>query len=160
LRVIAVSAAAPAAGAGSVTPVGFSEDPSTGFVGLAVFKDAGESVLLFGRVENSPRLTAAGMEYLPAGHTLLSCQSSPDALTRIFMSRLLDLENPTRGVLVGEISSAFMWDISEEDSLPYLTKLCVLDQSSAPIFCSPDFPPGFHAQAVKRIAAFAVGQLE
>ena len=160
LRVIAVYAAAPPKGTGSIPPVEFGEDPSTGFVGLAVVKDGRERHSLFGRVEHSTRLTAPEREYLQAGHTLLSSQPSPHAPTRIFMSRLLDPADPTRGILVGEINTTFLWDIGEEGGLPYLTELCVLDQSSSPLFCSPDFPASFHAQVAQRITPSAVGQLE
>jgi hypothetical protein len=118
--------------AGSITSVGFGEESITGFKALAVLKDARERISLLGHGEDPPRLTPQEIGYLRAGHSLLSVQPLPNGPVRIFMSRVLDIARPTQGILVGEINPTFLWDTGEEGGLPFLTELCVLDQSNNP----------------------------
>lgn len=159
LKVIAVQEAMHPKRAGSITSIGFGEDPITGFMALGILKDVGERIPLFAH-EDPPTLTPQEIGYLRTGHSLLSVEPLPNGPVRIFMSRVLDPARPAQGILVGEINPTFLWDIGEEGSLPFSTELCVLDQSNSPLFCSPGFPATFHAQVAKKLTASAVGQLE
>jgi putative nucleotidyltransferase with HDIG domain len=158
LRVIAPSVAASGKGAAPITSTRFREDASTGFVGVVILADTGKQLSLFGRLQEPPGLSASEKEYLRSGHTLVSSQSSPEGPARIFMSRMLDPEDPGRGIVIGEINTTFLWDIGEQGGLPYLTELCVLDQSNAPLYCSPNLPASFPAEAARRLGSAHAGQ--
>lgn len=160
LRGIAPYAAASDKGAAPLTSTRFGEDPRTGFVGVVILTDTGRQLPLFGRPQNPPGLSASDKEYLRSGHTLVSSQSSPEGPARIFMSRMLDPEDPRQGIVIGEINTTFLWDIGEQGGLPYLTELCVLDQSNAPLYCSPNLPASFPAEAARRLGSAHAGQFE
>ncbi|HSD52436.1 MAG TPA: HD domain-containing phosphohydrolase [Candidatus Methylomirabilis sp.] len=139
---------------------GLVEDLATRFIGLTVLTEAGRPIPMFGRVEDLPPLSAADRRHLSSGKTLVSTDARPGTPVRVFMSLLVDPREPHRGILMGEVNAPYLWGTVEEGALPPLTELCVLDQSSRPLFCSPIFSGSFAAQAGEKTATSAVGQYE
>ncbi len=148
--------AAPATTA-AATPEVFLEDLKQRFKGLELVTNEGRHVPLFGRVRTPPELSAGEKEYLASGKTVLSSASCPDLVSCIWMSRELDPEQPARGILVGEVNPAYLWDV---DRLPAQMELCVLDQSNRVLFCSTATPPSFSKDLLREIARSPAGQLQ
>ncbi len=147
-------------GSGATTPTmaeGFAQDLRERFKGLALVTEAGRHEPLFGRIPSPPKLTAAEKQYLGSGKTVVSNQSGPDLLSRIFMSRTLDPQHPIRGILLGEINPGYLWGV---DSLPALIELCVLDKSNRALFCSPETAASFREQAAHKMTRTSLGQFE
>jgi signal transduction histidine kinase len=50
------------------------------------------------------------------------------------MIRAVDPQDPKQGILFGEINPMYLWGLSEYNTLPSMTELCVLDESDNVIF--------------------------
>ena len=137
-----------------------AEDLATRFQGLTLVTDAGRPLPVFGRSANLPKFSAAERRHLTSGKSLVSTDSRSGGPVRVFMSLPFDPQNPSRGTLVGEIHTPYLWRTVDEGALPPMTELCVLDQSNRPLFCSPILPASFPAQAAQQTADSAVGQFE
>jgi len=138
----------------------FREDLKRQFRGLVLVSDAGEHLPLFGRVQNPPKLTPAQRQHLSSGRSVLSSQSSPDLPSRIFMSRALDPQRSGRGILLGEINEAYLWKTADENPLPAMTKLCVLDPSNNVLFCSDPTPASISEKTKLKMTRSTSGQFE
>ena len=141
-----------------VTSVG--ENLAEPFAGMALVTGAGRAVPVFGSVQEPPALTEADRSYLASDRSLLTTRPGPDGRARIFMSRALDPEDPRRGILTAEINTTYLWDIGEESGSARITRFCVLDDSSKPLFCTTNFPAAHLEKVARRITGSAVGQLE
>jgi len=138
----------------------FAEDLATRFQGLTLVTDAGRQRPVFGRAPGVAEFGAAERQHLASGKTLISSQSRAGTPVRVFMSLLVEPQDPRRGVLVAEINTPYLWGTVDEGALPSLTELCILDQSSRPLFCSPALPASFAAHVGQKTADSAVGQFE
>jgi len=127
------------------------------FNGLALLTDAGGFETLLGRVRSPLTLTAAERQHLASGKTLLSSHSCSEAVACILMSRQLDSHLPTRGILVAEINTEYLWGA---DKLPLMTELWVLDQSNRVLFSSAATPPSFPEQVTRDMTRSTSGQFE
>jgi putative nucleotidyltransferase with HDIG domain len=137
---------------------GFAEDLARRLLGLTLVTDAGRQRPVFGRVPSVAEFDAAERRHLTSGKTLIFSQSRAGSPERVFMSLLVDPQDPRRGVLVAEINSPYLWGTVDEGALPALTELCILDQSSRPLFCSPALPASFADDVAQKTADSAVGQ--
>jgi len=138
----------------------FGENLTKRFKGLALITDTGKQAAYFGRIENPPALTAQEKDHLRSGQTFVTSQLSSGQPARIFMIRDLDPRNPKRGFLLGEIDTNYLWDIEEESALPPMTELCVLDQSSNVLYCSPEVAASVPEQVALAMRQSSVGQFE
>ena len=146
--------------AGQFRVAGIGEDLAERFAGMALITGAGRAVPVFGGIQEPPALTEADRTYLASDRSLLTSRSGPDGRARIFLSRALDPEDPRRGILTAEINTTYLWDIGEESGSARITRFCVLDDSSKPLFCTINFPAAHLEQVARRITGSAVGQLE
>lgn len=115
---------------------GFRADLTERFTGLALVKDTGSSVRFFGEIQNPPEFTADERKHIRSGKSLVFTQPRPDVPSRILMSRAVDPQRLSRGVLIGEINNVYLWGIGDQTTLPPMTELCVLDQSATVLVCS------------------------
>jgi HAMP domain-containing protein len=161
-ELLQVAANAATASGGAIRPPtrGLAEDLASRFTGLTVITEAGRQIPMLGRVADLSQFSAADKQHINSGKTLVSTDARPGGPVRVFMSLLIDPQGPRRGILMGEINTPYLWGTVEEGALPPLTELCVLDQSSRPLFCSPVLSGAFAAQAAEKTAASAVGQFE
>jgi putative nucleotidyltransferase with HDIG domain len=71
----------------------------------------------------------------------------------IFMRRLIDQTNPTKGFLVGQVSDYYLWRGGEENPLPPMTELIVLDDNGGVLFSTVSgrtlFPQGVVSKMIK-----------
>ena len=139
---------------------GVGENLAERFAGMVLVTGAGRAVPVFGGIQDPPALTEADRSYLASDRSLLTARPGPGGRARIFMSRALDPEDPGRGILIAEINTTYLWDIGEESGSERITRFCVLDDSSKPLFCTTNFPAASLEQVARRITGSAVGQLE
>ena len=69
------------------------------FKGLAILTFMGETTVLFGHIQNLPKLTPEQKQHIRSGGTLVSSQRYPDLSPHIFMTVALDSKNQRRGFL-------------------------------------------------------------
>ena len=124
------------------------------FKGLVVSGAGQEEVrLLGGEFHSSLELSMAERQHIQSGKTLIYSQHRANLPSRIFMSRALDPQRPSRGTLIGEIEPAYLWGVGDYDTLPPLTELCVLDPLKNFLVCSHDglesFPEGLKTNIMR-----------
>ena len=119
-----------------LTTYGFMEHFTERFSALALIAEPGRHVPLFGQIENLPELNQTEIKCLEAGKTVLSAKHHQNAPLQVFMIRLVDIQNPQRGILLGEINTSDLWGVGETYTLPAMTELCVLDESNNVLFSS------------------------
>ena len=103
----------------------FQQDLEERFSGLALVTEDSALQPMFGESRGFPALTGAEREHLDGGKSVVSTSPSTDAVRRVFMLRLVDPEERTKGILVGEISPAYLWG---QDTLPASTELSVVGE--------------------------------
>ncbi|MFQ5988853.1 MAG: HD domain-containing phosphohydrolase [Candidatus Methylomirabilales bacterium] len=157
MNVVASNLAASSGGRIVTVPPQFQKDLQDRFKAMAWITDAGKYTAILNRIQNLPEYRSAEKQILSDGHTLLVTRDSPG---RIFMSRLLDPEQPTSGILVGEINSMYLWGVGDQNTLPPMTELCVLDHSNTLLFCSLSGPVSFPKPVAYKMARGASGQFE
>src|SRR4030067_3712876 len=115
---------------------GISEPLKKRFKGIVIITDTSEPIDLFGQIQNLPELTPEQKKHIRSGGSLLFSDYHPDRSSHIFMSMAIDPQNPRGRILVGEINTAYLWDIEEQSTFPSVTELCILDQSNNVLFSS------------------------
>ncbi len=104
------------------------------FEGMALVMDSGKTIPLIDFVPEPPPLTKEEAEHLREGRTLITAKVRANRPGVIFMRRLLDEKNPTKGLLVGQVSDFYLWRGGEENPLPPMTELIVLDHNGRVLF--------------------------
>ncbi len=139
---------------------GFGTHLKKRFKGFVLITNSGTSMSLFGRIENIPELTPSEKQHILSGETLVSSTYHPDRSSRIFIGMALDPKQPRRGILLGEINPTYLWGIGDENSLPPMTELCVLDHSNNVLFSSLPAPVSFPEQVALKMTRDASSQFE
>lgn len=130
------------------------------FEGLLLIKDTGETVSLSGEAENPPSLTEEEMQHVLSGKSLVFSRHYPDGPPRIFFGRAFDANNPKAGILLGEISTSYLWAMADAEMLPPMTELCILDQFNRALFCTLADKVSFPREAMTKISSSSLGQFE
>ena len=102
------------------------------FRGLVVIDDAGKGIPLFGSAAHPGEVSGDEVQYLVSGKTLLATQPDEDNHIHIYLMRVVDPQEPKKGVLCGEVNSMYLWGITEQSTLPADPAM-----SSTPRFPSP-----------------------
>jgi len=147
---------------GAGTPIqtpaqGSGEDLTQRFTGLALVSDMGSYQVVFGRIEDPPEPTAGETQHISTGKTLVSSQYRPDLPSRMFMRMALDPQQPTQGILLGEMNPQYLWGVGDENTLPPMTELCVLDHSITVLVCSLPGRISFPERVTRNITRSASG---
>jgi putative nucleotidyltransferase with HDIG domain len=103
---------------------------------LAFVTASGECVPLFGVPTGLMETSNEGKQHLQSGQTVLATKFGENNQVHIYMMREVNPEETRHGVLCGEINSMYLWGLTEENSLPSMTELCVLDEHNNIIFSS------------------------
>jgi signal transduction histidine kinase len=136
------------------------EDLRKRFLAMELISPTGRRLALLGQTADPPELTSEERQHLGAGKTLVSSQVHSDLPARIFMSMVLDPDNGDQRILLGEIDPNYLWGVSERDSLPPMTELCVLDASNHLLVCSVPVPRSLAEQVTIRLRQSTSGQFE
>jgi signal transduction histidine kinase len=131
---------------GVLSPHPFAKDLERRFTSVALLDSGHGHAALFGELRNPPELTEAETAHLGSGKTVLSVQHRQGLPPRILMTRAVDRRDVRRGVLLAEVNRAHLWDLGDENTLPPMMELCVLDQSHIVLFCSMEGITSFHEQ--------------
>ena len=135
----------------------FQQDLEERFSGLALVTEDSALQPMFGESRGFPALTGAEREHLDGGKSVVSTSPSTDAVRRVFMLRLVDPEERTKGILVGEISPAYLWG---QDTLPASTELSVVGETGGLLISSSTAPPRLHERVTDRSRRSASGRFE
>lgn len=143
-----------------ISPAGLSESLTWRFVSMAIFTEDGRQISLFGNIKKIPSLSESEKAHIRSGLTLLTTEKHPDRKIGMFMIRLFDQNNHKRGILVGEINTAYLWKTDEQSTLPVTTELSVFDQANTLLFSSVRLPPTVIQQVAGAERQSPVGQFE
>ena len=119
----------------------FGERIRQHFNGIALVTHDAAPLALLGKLSRTPTLTDAERAHIALGKSALSTQYENGKQPRLFMLTALDPADSARGVLVGEINTAYLWDVRY--TLTLATELCVLDALNHPLYCSRPAPAAF-----------------
>ncbi len=141
-------------------PMELGKDLQQRFKGIARISGAGRYTAVLGHIDNPPELTPAEKQILRHGHSFIVTQHPQGVPPRMFLYRLLDPQQPTMGLLMGELDPSYLWGIGEESTLPPMTELCVFDHSHTLLFCSLPGTVSFPERVADEMARGASGQFE
>ncbi|NQT80250.1 MAG: HD domain-containing protein [Candidatus Aminicenantes bacterium] len=137
---------------------GFNTHIKQEIKGLKLITDAGKHIDFFGSIQNTPELTPGQKQHILSGKTVVSIESRSDSWARIFMSKKLNPEYPGYEILWAEIDPLFLWYMQYEKTLPFMTELCILDQSNNVLFSSLPLPLSLPEEAVLKMSHASLGQ--
>lgn len=123
------------------------------FRALAVYTGAGELTPLSGVIDRWPPLEVEQKRHLRAGETVLTTWNNPGAAAHVFMRTALEPEEPSSGILIGEINAEYLWGTPAERPLPPMTELFVLDHAGEIIFSSLPELASFSEQQTSEMTA-------
>ncbi|MGH2619688.1 MAG: HAMP domain-containing protein, partial [Anaerolineales bacterium] len=127
---------------------------------LALFAEDGQATALHGEQALRPTFTPAEQQHLVKGKALLKARHESGQPARLFMARLLDPEQPARGILMGEINGDQLWKIIAREFLASGWEVCVFDSAFKPVRCTDPGPPPAPLQPAIRRADTAIGHFE
>lgn len=149
LRVLSLSMKEDGNGLRGEPGKGFADHLEKRFKSITLIRTSGDSAAILGEEEEMPELSPGQRDHLASGKTLLFTQPVDESHSMIFFLIPVNQQNPSRGILMGEILSPYLWDLQEDNTLPTMTELCVLDPSNNVIFSTHPVPTQF-----RRAAAF------
>ena len=132
------------------------EDLAERFETLGVLSVDGEYSQILGETQQLPPLEPEHEEHIGKGRTLLVQRPAPDVLPRFLMVRTVDENDPSRGFVLGELDTRYLW--GGESTLPPLTELCILSNLETILFCSGQVPSS--KEVGRRLRESAAGDFE
>ena len=135
----------------------FPQELEERFSGLAIAAEDSALQPIFGDIREFPDLTDAEWEHLDSGKSVVSTSPSTDTGRRVFMLRLVDPEERTKEILVGEINPAYLWG---QDTMPASTELSVVGETGDLLVSSSTAPPRLHERLTDRSRRSASGRFE
>jgi putative nucleotidyltransferase with HDIG domain len=139
---------------------GFSEHLKKRLKGLVLIDTTNQPIQLYSQVQNIPEFTPDQKEHIRSGGTLLSNQYQPDNSSQILMSMALNSKDLRHGILLGEISSEYLWGANPTETLPPMTELIILDHSNNLLFSTLSSPASFPKEVISGMSHSAVGKFE
>lgn len=130
------------------------------FNGLALITDSGKCIPFFGPGEHPAVQSEEEKQHLRSGKALVLTQPGIDNRLHIYMMRAVDPQDPKQGILCGEINSMYLWGLSEYDTLPSMTELCVLDKSNNVIYSTIPLTSSFYKRSAPGMSRSSSGQFE
>jgi len=118
------------------------------FKRIAYFRDPGKPSFLLGTSWKVETFTGMEKQHLDSGKSLLFSRMSSQGRMRIYLARYVAPQMPSSGTLIGEIDIRYLLGLSEYDSLPYKTEVCVLDQGGNVLYSSVPIPVPAYQQKV------------
>ena len=118
---------------------------------LGVITEAAKPISLLGTVQEPPPLTAEQELHLRKGKTFISARARAGQPAVILMRRLLDPDQPSRGTLVAEVKITYLWRGADENPLPPMTQLWVLDHTGAVLFSTLPESVSFSEQQTREM---------
>jgi HAMP domain-containing protein len=127
---------------------------------LGLITEAGKPISLLGTVENPPPLTVKQEAHLRKGKTFISARARAGRPAVILMRRFLDPAQPRKGTLVAEVKITYLWRGADENPLPPMTQIWVLDQSGAVLFSTLPEAVSFSEQQTREMIRTHAGPFD
>lgn len=127
---------------------------------LGVITKDDKPISLLGTAQSQPPLTAEQELHLRQGRTLISARARPGQPAVILMRRFLDPDQPSRGILVAEVKIRYLWRGADENPLPPMTQLWVLDQEGEVLFSTLPESVSFTEQQTLKMTHSHSGQFD
>jgi len=119
------------------------------FSGLALIRRPTAFIPLLGKIQKPKKFSDQEEKHLLRGKALLRSLRDQNGRKHLFMVRAILSENFVAGCLLGEIKTSYLLGLSDYDSLPHKTELCVLDQTDQVIFCTIPIPSSSYRKQVE-----------
>ena len=120
---------------------------------------ARERFVALERIDAS-RLSPAARRHLAGGQALLSTTHRPGLPPRIYLTNRVDLEDESRGLVVGEISPSFLWGVPYASGLSAGTALIILDDSNQVLYNSQAEPLALPESLARQLRGSSSGEFE
>jgi len=130
------------------------------FKRLALVKPEGGSNPMLGHTQRPQTLSLEERRHLQSGKSLLLTHSVKENPPQIYLARAVKPQDPDGGVLYGQINAPYLLGIHEEDTLPAMTELCVLDSFNRVLFSTVPITPSFLGKFEAQKARSTVGRFE
>ena len=96
--------------------------------------------ILFGSVSTQFQLEPSEVAHLASGKTLVTVRTCDDLEPCMFVVRQIDVQQPQKGFLAGEVLPSYLLDI---DEVPQGKHVCILDSQERALRCSGERPSSF-----------------
>ena len=130
------------------------------FKAMGLLTESGEEIPLWETIAPFPSVTPPERTHLHTGQSLIFTRSSSSPPAKVYMGLAVDPERPGRGILLGEISPQYLWDMEDQSTIPAMTELCVLDHTNHVLFSSVPLPATFKSRIEGSLRQSGVGQFE
>lgn len=130
------------------------------FKSLAMITDEGGNISLFGHIQSIPQFTPEQKQHIRSGRTLVSSEHDSDFTPHLFMSVAVDSRDSKRGILLGEIETAYLWGETNELPVPPTAEVHILDQFNNALFSSLPRPVSFPEGIARQMSETTMGQFE
>ena len=127
---------------------------------LIIITDQRQRIPIFGDIQGIPKLAPEQKRHIQSGVTHILSNYSPDSGTHIFMAMAVNPRSPRRGILLGEISVAYLWGPANELPLSPMTEFCILEESNSVLFSSLPGPVSFPEKVTNQMTQLMLGQFE
>ncbi|MEQ1774961.1 MAG: EAL domain-containing protein [Burkholderiales bacterium] len=95
---------------------------------------SGERKAVFGKDFNVGKLSEAEYDQLRRGMSVLQISASAERDGVVVLLLAIDAAQIEKGWVAVEVNPAYLW--ADQDELPYMISVCVLDSANHPLFCS------------------------
>ncbi len=130
------------------------------FEGLVWQNHEEQSIALFGQIPNPPELDINDKKKIFSGETLILTEPFSKDRSRIFMCLAFDPQDETRGLVLSEIDSFYLWYMGYENPLPPATALYILDSKDSVLFSSLGEDIEFPKSVMFQMQSSSAGQFE
>ena len=127
--------------------------------GVSLLRPDGTAETLFRAPPAVLQLTDTQQQHLAAGKTCLLSTTSAAGPARLFMAIAKDLKRPARGVLLGEINTAYLWELAD-NSLTYQTAVTILNTQGVQLYSSQTLSRETLTRAVRALPHSYSGRFE
>jgi len=110
------------------------------FKGIAFFRDSGEKSPLLGTIRQPEEFSSQEKQHLHSGKSLLLSRHDSQGRVHVYLVRNLVPQAPAAGFFMGEMRVRYLLGLSEYDTLPFRTELCLLDQTGDVLFSTMPVP--------------------
>ena len=131
------------------------------FKGLVLVTNSGTYNTIFGNIQSPGGQSAEEKKHLTSGKTVvLTGSTTENDYLHIYMMRAVDPQDRRKGTLLAEINPMYLWGLTEYNTLPSMSELCVLDQSNNVIYSTLPLPSSFHERLAFKMSRSSLGQFE
>jgi putative nucleotidyltransferase with HDIG domain len=104
------------------------------FDGLAVAVGDGSLEMIYGLSPPPPHPTAAQLDHLRDGKTVLETAPNDTGGSKIRMWHMANPADPASGIVVGTISESYLWGLESGNLVPPDTEICIYDHNKTALY--------------------------